>query len=98
MDISKCYKSEPFSKEPVYRTSLHLTLVIRIPRACLVPQMVRNPPAMQDTRVQSLGWEDSSGEGNGNLLQCCCLENSMDRGAWKGTVHGVAKSQTQLSD
>ena len=38
------------------------------------------------------------GEGNGNPLQYSCLENSMDRGAWNATVHGVAKSQTQLSD
>ena len=38
----------------------------------------------------------SSGEGNGNPLQYSCLENPMDRGAWRATVHGVAKSQTQL--
>ena len=37
-------------------------------------------------------------EGNGNPLQYSCLENSMDRGVWWVTVHGVAKSQTQLSD
>ena len=40
----------------------------------------------------------SSGEGNGNPLQYSCLENPMDRGAWWATVHGVAKSRTQLSD
>ena len=40
----------------------------------------------------------ASGEGNGNPLQYSCLENPMDRGAWKATVHGVAKSWTQLSD
>ena len=40
----------------------------------------------------------SSGEGNGNPLQFSCLENSMDRGAWGATVHGVAKSRTRLSD
>ena len=34
----------------------------------------------------------SSGEGNGNPLQCSCLENPMDGGAWQATVHGVAKS------
>ena len=44
--------------------------------------------------VQSLGWEDSPGEGNGNPLQYSCQENPMDRGAWWATVHGVAKSQT----
>ena len=38
------------------------------------------------------------GEGNGNPLQYSCLENPMDRGAWWATVHGVAKSWTQLSD
>ena len=40
----------------------------------------------------------SLGEGNGHPLQYSCLENSMDRGAWRPTVHGVAKSQTQLSE
>ena len=39
-----------------------------------------------------------SGEGNGNPLQYSCLENPMDGGAWWATVHGVAKSQTPLSD
>jgi len=36
------------------------------------------------------------GERNGNLLQYSCLENSMDRGAWWATIHGVTQSQTQL--
>ena len=36
----------------------------------------------------------SPGDGNGYPLQCSCLENSMDGGAWRATVHGVAKSQT----
>ena len=39
----------------------------------------------------------SPGEGNGSPLQYSCLENLMDRGAWWATVHGVAKSQTQLN-
>ena len=43
------------------------------------------------------GWGRSPGEGNGNPLQYSCLENSMDRGAWRTTVHRVAKSQTRLS-
>ena len=60
--------------------------------------MVKNLPAMQETQVQSLGWEDSPGEGNGNPLQYSCLENPMDGGAWWATVHGVAKSQTRLSN
>ena len=39
------------------------------------------------------GLESSPGEGNGNLLQYSCLENSMDRGAWRAAVHGVTQSQ-----
>ena len=61
--------------------------------ASLVALMVKHLPAMQKTQVQSLGWE-----GNGNPLQYSCLENSMNRGACWATVHGVAKSQTRLSD
>ena len=38
------------------------------------------------------------GEGNGTLLQYSCLENPMDGGAWRAAVHGVANSQTRLSD
>ena len=40
----------------------------------------------------------SLGEGDSNPLQHSCLGNSMDRGAWWATVHGVAKGQTRLSD
>ena len=39
-----------------------------------------------------------TGEGNGTPLQCSCLENPMDGGAWWAAVHGVMKSRTQLSD
>ena len=44
------------------------------------------------------GSRRSPGEGNDNPLQYSCLENPMDRDAWWATVHGVAKSQTRLSD
>ena len=44
------------------------------------------------------GSERSSGEGPGSPLQHSCLENSMDRGAWRTAVHGVEKSQTRLSN
>ena len=43
-------------------------------------------------------WGRFAGEGNGNPLQYSCMENSMDRGAWRATVFGVAKSLTQLGD
>ena len=49
---------------------------------------------MQETQVQSPGWEDSPGVGCNNPLQYSCLENPMDRGAWRATAHGVAKNQT----
>ena len=42
----------------------------------------------------NLGSGRSPGEGNGNPLQYSCLENPMDGGSWRATVHGVAKSQT----
>ena len=63
-------------------------------RASLLAQTVKDPPTIQKT----LGPEDSPRQRHGNPLQYSCLENSMDRGAWRATVYGVAKSWTQLSD
>ena len=60
--------------------------------------VVRNPPAnVGDIRVVGLvpGLGRSPGVGNGNPLQYCCLENSMDRGAWWATVHGVQFDMTK---
>ena len=55
--------------------------------------MVKNLPAMQETWVGTIhGLGRSPGEGNGNPLQYSCLENPMDRGDWRTTVHGVAES------
>ena len=100
--------------------------------ASLMAQLIKNLPAMWETWVRSLGWEDpveggkathssilawiipwtiadkesacnvgdlgsipglgrSTGEGNGCPLQCSCLENSKNRGAWRATVHGDAE-------
>ena len=65
--------------------------------ASLVAQMVKTLPTKQETQVQSLGcYGRSPREGNGNPFQYSCLENSMDRGAWWATFHGVAKSPTRL--
>ena len=44
------------------------------------------------------GWGRSRGEGNGYPLQYSCLEKSMNRGAWRATVHGLAKSQTWVTN
>ena len=62
--------------------------------------VVKNLPANAGgTRDVSLipGWQRSPGEGSGYPLKYSCLKNSMDRGAWRATVHGVAKSWVWLS-
>ena len=56
-----------------------------------VAQMAKNPPVMQETEVQFLGWEDPLKKEM--ALQYSCLEDSMDRGAWQPIAHGVTKSQ-----
>ena len=68
--------------------------------ASQMAQTIKNPPANAgDLRdmgsVPGLG--RSPGGGHGNPLQYSCLENPMDRGAWRATVHGVAKSLTRLN-
>ena len=64
-----------------------------------VALVIKNPPAnagdIRDLGL-TLGSGVSPGGGHGNPLQYSCLENSMDRGAWWATVHGVSKSQKQL--
>ena len=50
-----------------------------------------------ETRVQSLGREDPGG-GHDNPFQYPCLENPMNRGVWRATVHEITKSRTRLSD
>ena len=86
-------------KEGIYAyvwASLVGQLVKNLPAigASLAAQMAKNLPALQETQVQSLGQEDSPGEGNGNSLQYFCLENSTGRGFWQATVHAVAESRT----
>ena len=53
---------------------------------------------MWETWVQSLGWEGPLEEGMATHSSILAWRISMDRGAWWATVHGVARSQTQLSD
>ena len=67
-------------------------------RASLVVQMVKNLPAVRETWVQSLGWEDSLEEGVATHSSILAWKIPMDRGAWWATVHSVKKSWTQMSD
>ena len=60
--------------------------------------MVKNPPANAGDLGSTLGSGRSPEEENGYPLQYSCLENSMDRGAWRAIVSGVIKSQTHLSN
>ena len=59
---------------------------------------VKNPPVNAGDMSLIPGLGRSPGGGNGNPLKYSWLENSMDRGAWRATVQGVTKSQTQLGD
>ena len=58
----------------------------------LVAQLVKNPPAMRETWIQSLGWEDPPGEGNGYPLQFSGPENSMDYSMGLQRVGHVGRS------
>ena len=69
-------------------------LLLYLGRVC---SLVKHLPAIAGATgdaslIPGLGrWEDSHGGGNGNLLQCSCLGNHMDRGSWQPTVYGVAE-------
>ena len=62
------------------------------PWASLVAQTVKNLPAMQETQVQYLGWEDPLEEGIATHSSILAWRIPMEKGAWQATVHGVAKS------
>ena len=64
----------------------------------LVAQLVKNPPAMWETWVRSLGWEDPLEEVMAAHPSILAWRIPMDRGAWRARVHGVTKSWTGLSD
>ena len=67
-------------------------VTLRLVGASLVVQMVQNLPVMQETWVQSLGWENPLEKEMATwLLHYSCLENPMHRGTWWATVHRVAE-------
>ena len=61
-------------------------------------EIVKNPPVMWETWARSLGQEDPLEAGMATHSSTLAWRIPMDRGAWRATIHGVAKSQTQLSD
>ena len=67
-------------------------------RASLVAQTVKNPPAMQETWVQSLHWKDFLEEGMTTYSSILAWRISVDKGAWPATVNEVTKSWIRLSD
>ena len=73
-------------------------LLLTLLWASLVAQMVKNPPALWDTWLWSLGWEDPLQEGMATHSSILAWRVPVDRGAWQATVHGVTKSWTHLSD
>ena len=64
--------------------------------ASQVAQWVKNPPAMQEMLVGSLGWEDPLEEGVATHSSILAWRIPTDRGAWQATVHGVTKGQMLL--
>ena len=75
-----------------------MTIDLNKIRASLVAQTLKNLPAIQETWVQSLGWEDPLEEGMATYSRVLAWRIPMDKGAWQATVFGVTKSQTRLSD
>ena len=65
--------------------------------ASLVAQMVKNPPVIWEICVCFQGWEDPLEEGMATHSSILAWRIPMDKGAWQAIVHGVTKSQTQLS-
>ena len=59
--------------------------------------MVKNLPAMWETQIRSLSWEDPLEEGMATHSSILAWRILMDRGAWRARVHGIAKSWTRLS-
>ena len=64
--------------------------------ASLVAQMVKNPPAMQETWVRSLGWEDPLEKGMATHSSILAWRIPMDKGAWRATVHGCGETDWAL--
>ena len=72
----------------------HLRCFMKLKGVSLVVQMVKNPPTMQETWIQSLGQEDPLEKGMALYSGILAWRISVDRGAWRATVHRVTKGRT----
>ena len=82
-----------YTYEPMKCTDIMLLFYVYLVWDSLVSQMVKNSPAMWETWIQSLGWEDPLEKGmatHSSILR----KIPMGRDAWQATVHGVSKSRT----
>ena len=77
---------------------LFLSYASKLLRASPVAQLVKNPPAVRETWVRPLGWENPLKEGMATHSSILAWRIPVDRGAWRATVHGVSKSRIRLSD
>ena len=82
------------SQTPLSDLHFHFTLMTYQAARAVKPLLANAGDARDSGSIP--GSERSTGGGHGNLLQYCCLESSMDRGAWKATDHGIAQSGTRL--
>ena len=97
-----CNIGYPGFKSQRFRLPMIDVILLEVTTPCVGfsgSSVVKNPPANPGYTWGSIpGSGRFPGEGNGYPLQYSCLKNSMDSGTWWATVHGVAKSQMQLSD
>ena len=92
---STCNAGDPSSIPGLRRTpGKGIGYTLQYSWASLLAQMVKNPPEMQKTWVQSLGSEDSLEEGMATHSSILAWRIPIDRGAWQAPAHGVTKSQT----
>ena len=97
---SACNAGDPGSIPGLEKsTGEGISYPFKYPWASLVVQMVKNPPAMREIWLESLGWEDPLEEGMATHSSILGWRIPMDRGAWQATtVYRVTKSWTRLSD
>ena len=81
-----------------WEDSLEKGMATHSSKASLMAQTVKSPPAMWEIWFRSLGWEDPLKEGMATHSSVLTWRNPVDSRTWRATVHGVTKSQTQMSD